>query len=786
MQNFDEPIGEETLDLKKYIKKYLHLWPWFIASLILALFIATCYNLYKENTYQNKLTLLIKEEGSLLTLEDQIASSLFPVSNIHIQNQIGVLTSRTLIRTTLEALNFSVEYYKDKPFGKRELYPNRLFKVEFDSLYPQAVNAPINLSRNNDGTWNVTASFEEVNLHNFSTEKNLGKINITDISIQAQAGKWIESPVFRFKIHENKNNLPETDDNFIIVFRDIESQTRKHQKLRVEEIRNSTMINLVIEGNNRKKNEVFLNMHAQKFLQKDLDKKNTRAQKTVDFIEEQLTHVSELLKRSEGSLENFRSEEQILNIDFQSQRTFEQMETLQQEKAQLIIKDNYYEYLTNYLDEVEDDGSELIAPSSLGVEDPLLSGLTNQLMQLYAERSEILINSKRDNPILSNVESRINHTKKTISESLKSTQQANSLAIANLDERIEKISQTISLIPQSQKHLFNIERQFKLHDALYTLLQTKKSEIEISKAGLTPVHEIIDTALASDSIIISPKRKMTYIMAIFIGLLLPLLGIILLDFFNDKVRSDEDVEKIGLFPILGYIANNPAKDNQLISFKKHSIQAESFRSVRTNAQFVIPPNEKPVIMVTSTLFEEGKTFVSFNLASSYASMKKKTILLSFDMRKPKLSKYLRKSQSVGLSNFLSSNIPAKDIIKESHIENLDIAFSGPIPPNPAELLNSSRVKELFDYAKQHYDYIIIDTPPAGMVADALILINHVNVVMYLVRHNRTPIKHLQHTLKNFKEKDIKNVNLVLNDAPLKKRSYHYNSYGHNYGYFEKN
>ncbi|MFP4555266.1 MAG: polysaccharide biosynthesis tyrosine autokinase [Bacteroidales bacterium] len=785
MQNFDGSFGEETLDLKKYIKKYIHLWPWFIASLLLALVAAACHNLYKENTYQNSLTLLIKEEGSLLTLEDQIASNLFTVSNIHLQNQIGVLTSRTLARKTLKSLNFAVEYHKDKTFGKRELYPNSFFKIEFDSLHPQVVNTPIKLSRNKDGTWNVTTSFDEANLHNFSSEKNLGKIYGASIDEYIKAGKWIETDSFRFKIHENKHNLPKTDDSFTVIFRDIESQTRKNQKLRVEEIRNSTMLKLVIEGNNRKKNEVFLNMHAQKFLQRDLNKKNIRAQKTVDFIEEQLSHVSELLKHSERSLEDFRSEEQILNIDFQSQRTFEQMEKLQQEKAQHIVEEKYYDYLANYLEQVEDDGSELIAPSSLGVEDPLLSGLINQLMQLYAERSEILINSKKDNPLLSNVESRIKHTKKTIKESLKSIQQANSLAISNLDERIEKVSQTISLIPQSQKQLFNIERQFKLHDALYTLLQTKKSEIEISKAGLTPVHEIIDTALASDSIIISPKKKMTYIMAVFIGLLLPLLPIILLDFFNDKVRSDEDVEKIGLFPILGYIANNPAKDNQLISFKKHSIQAESFRSVRTNAQFVMPPNEKPVVMVTSTLFEEGKTFVSFNLAASYASMKKRTILLSLDMRKPKLTKYLRKSQSVGLSNFLSSNIPAKDIIKESHVENLDIAFSGPIPPNPAELLNSPKVKELFDYLKEHYDYIIIDTPPAGMVADALILINHVNVVMYLVRHNRTPIKHLQHTLKSLKEKGIRNVNLVLNDAPLKKRSYHYNSYGYNYGYFEK-
>jgi tyrosine-protein kinase Etk/Wzc len=276
-------------------------------------------------------------------------------------------------------------------------------------------------------------------------------------------------------------------------------------------------------------------------------------------------------------------------------------------------------------------------------------------------------------------------------------------------------------------------------------------------------------------------------MAIFAGLLIPVLLVFLFEFFNDRVRSSEDIEKITSFPILGYISRNGIKNEnpRLISFGKHSLQAESFRSIRTNAQFILPPVEKPIILITSTLLEEGKTFASLNMAAGYASMGKKTVLLSFDMRKPKLHKYLETDISSGLSNFLSSGMEPSEVITSGPVEFLDIIYSGQIPPNPAELLNSPRMNELFDYLKLHYDYILLDTPPIGMVADALLLTKYSNVIIYLVRHNSTPTKYLQQTLRGLNDKNIKNVNIVLNDIPLPGRFSSYSAYGYQYGYFEK-
>lgn len=783
--NFDDPFGEETLDLQKIIRKYLHLWPWFLLSLLLAIGAAWLHNAYKHNVYENSLTLLIFEEEPLLKLDENVASA-FTRSGSRIQNEIGIINSRSLIAQTVSSLDFSVEYHLKQSFIDTEIYPNHYFTIEIDSIWPQPINVPIELTRSKTGEWQVSGRWEEALLYSFSAKQSPGHTGEADIQLKTTANQWVELPNLRFRIQENPAHIPSADMHFVVYFRDHNTLLSRYRSISVSEIPNSTMLRLSIQGNNASKNASFLNRHARNFLSRELARKNYRAQKTISFIEEQLHLVAQSLNHSETNLEDFRSSGQILNLDFQAQQSFTQLEHLRQQRSALTVKEKYYEYLDNYLNQAGNPESDLIAPSSLGVDDPLLSGLIVELMNLYTEKSEVMINSRRDNPFISNLESRIEITKNTVRESLKNIQQANMLAMTDLDERITDLTQKISTIPESQRHLFNIERQFTLHDDLYTFLQSKKSEIEITKAGFIPVHEIIDSSISNEAKLVSPKKRMTYYLSVFAGLLFPVLLIFLFEFFNDKVRSTEDIEKITSYPILGYISRNGIKTDiqKLISFDKQSIQAESFRSIRTNAQFVLPTDDKPVILITSTLLAEGKTFASLNLAAGYASMGKKTVLLSFDLRKPKLHKYLDKEMQTGLSNYLSSDIPPMDIIHEGPVEFLDIIYSGQVPPNPAELLNSPKINELFSYLKSIYDFILIDTPPVGMVADALLLTHHTNVILYLARHNSTPLKYLQHTLRNLKEKDLKNVNIILNDIPIPGRYSYYNAYGYQYGYFE--
>jgi tyrosine-protein kinase Etk/Wzc len=782
MQNYNPSQDDDSIDLKKLIRRFLFMWPWFIVSLVLTLTFAKIYTVFTTETYQNTLTLLIFEEEPLLKLDNNITPA-FSFPNIKMQNEIGILKSRTLTHKTLSSLDFAVEYYSSGSMTNRELYPNLWFRIEFDSIWPQAVNVPFHLFRNENGSWTISARWKTAELYSFTSQNQVGLSDEFSFRQDIEPGQWLKLPHARFRIEENAANLPDDKQQFIFYFRDINTLIERYQELAVNEIRNSSMLKLTLKGSNRTKNANFLNMHAHNFLRRELDKKNYRAQKTIDFIEEQLAIVARSLTHSESSLEYFRSAGQILDLDFQTQRSFTSLEQMQEERTRLTVKDRYYQYLQNYLEQINESGKDLIAPSSLGVDDPLLSDLIVDLMKLYTERSELLINSRRDNPILTNVEGRINNNKKTIRESLKNVMQANQMAMNDLDERINALTTRISAIPESQKHLFNFERQFNLHDNLFTFLQNKKSEIEITKSGFIPVHEIIDPAQTVEGEIVAPKTAIIYAMALFIGLLIPMTLILIYDFFNDKVRSSEDIENISSYPLLGYIATNGDKTRQLVNFSVPSLVAESFRSIRTNTSFITPPDQKPVLLITSTLLEEGKTFTSINLAASYAGMGKKTLLLSFDLRKPKLQSYMGIESESGISNFLSSLIKPEEIINPGPIENLYLGFSGKIPPNPAELLSSSRMNLLFDYARENFDVLVVDSPPVGMVSDALLLLKYSNTILYIVRQGKTPMKYLQHSLRGLKDKDVKNINLVINDVPA--RVGYYNAYAYPYGYFEK-
>lgn len=784
MDQFSDPFREETLDFKKLFRKYIHLWPWFVVSVLAALVIAHIINKTQPRIYETNVSVLIHEDDPMMNLESQLSFQALALSTNKIQNEVGILKSRSLTYQTIKKLRFGVSYFYDQTFRNSEIYPNPYFVVEFDSLWPLAVGVPFEIQFVSSGSFIVNTKYAEASLYSFKTESFIGKSYNVTFEAQGAVGQWIEHPAFKFRVLSQRSKPIEDGMTFKFVFNDIGSQVSAYRKINISDSKNSSIVSISTQGNSRQKNADFLNMLTLRFLMRDLEKREQKAQKTIDFIEEQLSEVSHSLFQSESQLERFRSSQKLINIDYQSMQAFGNLEKLQNEKALLHIKEKYYQYLTHYLELAAPDDTELVAPSSLGVDDPLLNTLINDLVKLYSERADLLINSRRDNPLLSNIQARINNQKTALSENLRSLKQANDIALRDLDARIEKTSEKISQIPESQRQLFTIERQFNLYDAIYTFLQNKKSEIQILKSGFTPVHEIIDPASSADSILVSPKVKLNYLAALFIGLLLPLLVVMVFEFFNDKITSPEDLDRIIDLPMLGYIALDKSQESGLISFSTHNILAESFRTLRTNAQFIVPAGQKPVVLVTSTLLSEGKTFVSINLAAGFGKLGKKTVLVSFDLRKPKTQKYLNISSGPGLSNFLSSKISPEEIIHKDIDENLDVVFSGQIPPNPTELVASERTREMMDYLIANYDMIVIDSPPVGMAPDALLLLAYSNTVLYIVRHQRTPRKLLEQTLKHLKNKGVSNINLVLNGLPKPGRFSYYTSYGYHYGYFE--
>jgi len=469
-----------------------------------------------------------------------------------------------------------------------------------------------------------------------------------------------------------------------------------------------------------------------------------------------------------------------MNIDFQSQQAYQQLERLQNQKAELILKQKYYSYLQNYLTENR-NLQDLISPSSMGIEDQLLNNLILELTRLYSEKVDVMVNSKRDNPYLESVEMKIENQQETLLENIENSLDRAKISLTDINERIDKLTAEVQTLPQTERKLFSYQREFQLHDALYTFLLQKRSEMQIAKASNFPEHEVIDYPRAIKNSLVAPDKKMIYLLSFFLGLAVPVSFILLIDYFNDKVTELNHVEKITDYPVMGNIFRNTENTQMVLNHVPNSIIAESFRSLRTNILYDNKKKSPPVMMITSTMQGEGKSFVSLNLATAFALYNTKVLLLSFDLRKPSVSKLLDLHNEKGLSTYLSNNCDLENIIFQTEIKNLWTIPSGPIPPNPSELIASEKTNQLFNDLRKKFDYIIIDTPPIGIVTDALMLEKYSDINLFIVRHNHTKKRMLSNLLLNLKKKNITNVNLVINDINLKTRSYEY-SYGYGYGY----
>ena len=294
-------------------------------------------------------------------------------------------------------------------------------------------------------------------------------------------------------------------------------------------------------------------------------------------------------------------------------------------------------------------------------------------------------------------------------------------------------------------------------------MQNKKYEASLAKAGTESDHKVIDYARLDSEIPVSPKTSVTYFFCWILGILIPIFAISLKEFFNNTIRSKKDLQTHSNIPILGLIGHSDKLTSLIVPKNSKSVLSESFRSLRTNIQYLAVDKTKKVITVSSSIGGEGKTFCSMNIASIFALSGKKTVLIGADLRKPKLELEFKSENKSGLSNYLINKSSLKEITNKTEVENLDIIFSGPTPPNPAELLDSTKMQELIKKLNIEYDYVIIDTPPIGLVTDGVILMKNADINLYVVRHNYTKYQALSVVNGLYNNKQVENLQIIIND-----------------------
>ncbi|MEE4197979.1 MAG: polysaccharide biosynthesis tyrosine autokinase [Bacteroidales bacterium] len=781
MEKQHTSFEEESVDIKAYILKLLGYWYIYPITLgisfILAFFIIkTTHPVYRVTT-----SILIKDEQSLMDPETVLQNAVSPFSSADykLQNEIQILKSYDLTKRTIQQLDFSVSYFKEEKFLDRELYKSSPFTIKFDRGHPQPAGLKIFIQKGEDNRFKIWADGEDIPLYLFSDDRIKYTVPGIEFSEHIAPDESLKRNWCSFTVEQN--GPMETGKVYFFIFRTPESLVNEFQHFEIENVKYSSVLKIIFDGTNIQKSKDFLNKLNQVYLNRGVEKKNRIALNTIDFIDSQISDISDSLRIAEKNLENYRSSQKIMNIDFQSQQAYQQLERLQNQKAELILKQKYYSYLQNYLTE-DRDLQDLISPSSMGIDDQLLNNLILELTRLYAEKVDVMVNSKRENPYLESVKLKIENQKNTLLENIENSLDRAKISLNDINDRIDKLTAEVQTLPQTERKLFSYQREFQLHDALYTFLLQKRSEMQIAKASNFPEHEVIDYPRAGKNNLIAPNKKMIYLISFFLGLGIPVSIILLFDYFNDKISELNDVQKITDHNVMGNIIRNTENTSMVLQDVPNSNIAESFRSLRTNILYTLKGKQSPVMMVTSSMMGEGKSFVSLNLATGFALYHAKVLLLSFDLRKPTISTLLNLHQEKGLSTYLSQHCRLEDIIFQTEIKNLWTIPSGPIPPNPSELIASEKTNQLFDELRKKFDYIIIDTPPIGIVADALMLENYSDINLFIIRHNYTKKRILSNLLNNLNTKKIKDISLVVNDINLKTRNYEY-SYGYGYGYY---
>jgi tyrosine-protein kinase Etk/Wzc len=450
---------------------------------------------------------------------------------------------------------------------------------------------------------------------------------------------------------------------------------------------------------------------------------------------------------------------------------------LTSQEVQLKVLD----YLTKYLD--DEKNLYRTVPVSLGISEPSLQTLISEYNAAQLKRETLLKSTTPSNPGIRDLDTELEKLRQQIRENLNNIHQSYLINRDNLLAKTRQAQDEIGEVPGKGRKILEITRQQKILEDLYSFLLQKRLEASISSASTVSNSKVLEPA-KSLSVPIRPDRKSLYILAILLGLGIPIGIIALKEYLNDKITSKQDVEKLTQAPILGEIGHSDRNETLVVTKNNRKFISEQFRIIRTNLQYILNKIERPVLLVTSSFSGEGKSFVSTNIGSVMALTGKKTVILEFDIRKPKIIAGLDLKGKVGLTNFIVGNATIQQIIiPVEQVENLYVIPCGPIPPNPAELLLDEKVKELFNYLKLNFDAVIIDSAPIGLVSDAFILSIYADATLYIMRQDYTLKKQLSLVDDLYRKNKLPKISILLNDVKTSS-SYggYYGNYGYGYGY----
>ncbi|MDV7140215.1 polysaccharide biosynthesis tyrosine autokinase [Maribacter sp. TH_r10] len=776
------PIAEEEseFNVREILDRYLRYWPWFIIVGGLAVGMAFLYLKYTEPTYRTVSTIIIKDEDKGTGSDPSAMVDLGMMGGMatnSISNELGLLTSKRIMWNTVKALDLNVQYWSDEELLSKELYDFSPIKVEIFRLDDRGLEKAI-LSESN-----------VYKVHNLGGGK-LSVVNeATEQEVQTDLGQMVELDYVDFNIQEKEDMEGMAQDEawttVRIKFVSLGSVVNQYRgKLEVEVVEDqSTLIQLSLIDAVPKKAQDVLNQVVFEYNRDAIDEKNLIAKNTADFIDERLAIINRELDSVETGKEQFKAANSLTDIGAESnmiiQNVSEYNKRQQEVQTQLELTNSMLNYMNT--------DQMVLFPSNLGIEETSVNQLIAEYNSMVVQRNRLMAGSTEKNPIIVRLDAQIAQMKNSVRSSLQGRRDNLLISSGNLRRQSGRLGSQISAVPGQERKFRGIERQQGIKESLYLYLLQKREENTLKLTVRAPKAKLVDQAYSNYSPV-SPNPKKALAIALFLGLLLPVMVIEGKELLNNKIRNRSDLEKkVKGIPILGELPKLGRKDKELDLNSSRSLLSESCRIVLANLQYTMVKHDTKkggvCVFVTSTVKGEGKTFTTMNLAHTLATTGKKVIVVGADLRNPQLQRYKDGLNKVlGVSDYLvSRNQELKHLIQDSEQHpNLKFLPSGSIPPNPAELLQLDKMGTMLQELEAEYDYVFVDTAPSMLLADTFLISKYADVTLYVVRTGFTKKNVINFAVDASKEGKLKNMNFVLNDVGLDNLGYG-SKYGYVYG-----
>lgn len=793
----EEDSEQSSFNFQKLYTIFILNWKWFVLSIIICLGCSYLYLRYKSPVYATSAKLLIKDDSNnkSASAKDAISGMVdFGIisSNYGVDNEIEILNTRTLAAEAVRDLKLYTSYWKKGRVKSVILYKNQPINVDVDAAHLEKLNAPISMSIERDENKYIVKGKYYVSVDENTVEGPF-KFEKTLVGFPATIGTKAGTLYFT----NGKTRMKDGDVMKVVIVSPMMMAAQYSSALSLEQTsKTSTTLNMQLNDKNIQRGIDYLRQLVICYNRQANEDKNEIAIRTEAFVNDRLEKINSELNSTEGQLENYKKRNRLVELKVDAKESVTNLSSYEQKLNEAATQISLINSLIQF---AERPGNKYqVLPSNIGLRDEASISLINDYNKVALERNRLLRTASESSPVVEELTSQLKDMNSCIRMALSQAKRNLEIQRNAVASQYGQYNQEVSRTPEQERILTQIGRQQEVKSGLYLMLLQKREENSISLAATADKGKLVELPQYVGKV--SPKTNIILLLGLILGIAIPSLVLYLLQFFRYRIEGHDDVESLTDIPIIAdvAVANEAAKTRAdiVVHENENNQMEEIFRSMRTNLQFMMKPEDK-VVMFTSSTSGEGKTFNAANLAISFALLGKKVVLVGLDIRKPRLAELFEiDNHHTGITKLLVKDDPTwndvqKEILPSEINKNLDLLMAGPIPPNPGEIVTRPSLEKVLNLLKENYDYILVDTAPVGLVTDTLQIGKLVDATVFMCRADYTP-KAAFNAINMFKaEKKLKNMAIVINGIDMSKKKYGYyygvGKYGRyrNYGSYSK-